>query len=116
MYIMDIHFNKVICEHCGEYLRVRKHEWKDFLERKLHLKCWKELGCPKFIKKISNNNISMDKKIDTNVMNNWKINFGKYKGETFESLLKDEKYCKWILQKEDFSNKALISYLEDKLP
>lgn len=31
------------CEHCGEPLRARKKEHKDFRRRKLHVKCWKAL-------------------------------------------------------------------------
>lgn len=49
-------------------------------------------------------------------MDKYIVNFGKYKGLTFEELVNvDEKYCKWILKLDEFNNEKLKTYIKEKL-
>jgi hypothetical protein len=40
------------------------------------------------------------------------VPFGKYKGKNYGELIKDRKYCKWLL-KSDWLKGALREFLED---
>ena len=40
------------------------------------------------------------------------ITFGKYKNKTVEEMLKDRKYCKWLVEQEFFKN---YEYLYNKV-
>ena len=106
---------KKLCDYCGEPLRARpaQNAYKDFEERNLHIKCFKEIGplSAQRLKKKSNDNINMKK----DKRDNWKINFGKHKGETFKQLLDDEDYCNWIIENDDFNNKELKDYINKYL-
>ena len=106
---------KKLCDYCGEPLRARpaQNAYKDFEERNLHIKCFKEIGplsAARLKKKSNNDNIMKTDKRD-----NWKINFGKHKDKTFKELLDDADYCNWIIEKEDFSNKELKDYLKKNI-
>lgn len=49
---------------------------------------------------------------------NWIINFGKYKEQTWESVVSSEQgrnYCRWLLEHDVIKNKTLRLYIVDSL-
>lgn len=111
---MTLCFKGKKCGHCYGSLRGRTvHNYKDFENRVYHVKCYKELVDLEIINECYN---LKRKKSFNNIMDNYKINFGKHKDKTFKELVEtDEKYCLWLLKLEDFKNEKLKQYIKDKL-
>lgn len=98
------------CDHCHLPLRARRFEnrYKDFKNRNLHIQCFKN--------SIHDPNLNKTEIKKSPKIQDLKINFGKHKNKTYKELvLKEPKYCKWLLDLKDFKDTKLIKYIKESM-
>ena len=110
--------NRVNCINCDCFLREKVRRNNDFKNRMLCYNCFKATGWTYYnLKRLYPEKVKEFFKNQNEENNEEIVNFGKYKGLSYDEVVKkDNKYCEWIYKKSldsDFSQNNFIKYLSN---